>query len=158
MADIWNQASASASAPAPAPAGLTDSAWGNGEAKSALADITPANGTPTLGGPPKNEDALKLARDAGWVQPTTYNYGAKAPVTVLRGEDAEAKPDAAPAAEGEGADDAPSTRFGQSTWSHDAAKYEWKEEYGDVGPRDEKLEKELFYGEHLNRKGAKLDV
>ncbi|QSS64054.1 DEAD-box protein [Histoplasma capsulatum] len=35
--------------------------------------------------------------------------------------------------------------------------YEWKEEYGDVGPRNEELEKMLFHDEYLNRAGNKFD-
>lgn len=29
-------------------------------------------------------------------------------------------------------------------WLASSERYEWKEEYGDVAPRDERLEKELF--------------
>ncbi|OLL26584.1 ATP-dependent RNA helicase DED1 [Neolecta irregularis DAH-3] len=32
----------------------------------------------------------------------------------------------------------------ESQWAHSARKFEWKEEYGDVAPRDEELEMELF--------------
>jgi len=32
----------------------------------------------------------------------------------------------------------------QSKWAHSTRRFEWKEEYGDVAPRDEELEKELF--------------
>ena len=75
---------------------MADSTWGTAEVKQALAEITPAvNGTaPIPTGRPKNEDALKLAREAGWVQPTSYNYDAKAPVTVLNGEEVEPQPEA----------------------------------------------------------------
>ncbi|KIX01975.1 uncharacterized protein Z518_07914 [Rhinocladiella mackenziei CBS 650.93] len=37
-----------------------------------------------------------------------------------------------------------------STWAHDAERYEWDKADGDVGPRNEKLEKELFQGQHIN--------
>jgi ATP-dependent RNA helicase DDX3X len=126
--------------------------------ESALADVTPAaNGTATPAGPPKNEEALKAARDAGWVLPTAHNYTSKAPVTALNRNETEAHPDAAPAAEGEGVEDVPISRYRPSNWSHDAAKYEWSEEFGDVGPRDEQLEKDLFHGEFINRAGAKIE-
>lgn len=39
-------------------------------------------------------------------------------------------------------------------WAGQAAKYEWKAEYGDVGPADPRLEKMLFYSEHAVRKGV----
>ena len=35
--------------------------------------------------------------------------------------------------------------------------YEWKDEYGDVGPRFEELEKILFGGEHILRQGDHLE-
>ena len=132
--------------------------WGTGEMQEALAEITPANGIhPLLAGPPKNEEAAKLARDAGWVQPQAHNYNAKAPVTVLVGAETEGQPDTAQAAEGEaGAEDVPTSRHSTTTWSHDVARYEWREEFGDVGPRDATLEKDLFRGEHINRAGSKL--
>jgi ATP-dependent RNA helicase DDX3X len=136
----------------PAATGAADSTWGTAEVKQALAEITPAvNGTaPTPAGRPKNEDALKLAREAGWVQPSSYNYAAKAPVTVLNGEEFEPQPEA-------GVGDSSFSKPQTSTWSYDAVKYEWEDSFGDVGPRDEKLEKELFQGEHINRQGAKIE-
>jgi hypothetical protein len=36
--------------------------------------------------------------------------------------------------------------------------YEWKEEYGDIGPRFEALEKELFGSEFHVRTGIKFDT
>ncbi|KAJ9608379.1 hypothetical protein H2200_007367 [Cladophialophora chaetospira] len=145
MADSsWNPAAA-------------ESNWGTDDMKSALADITPAaNSTPPTG-PPKNEEALKIAREAGWVQPMAHNYKATAPITILNGDASEAQPDAAQAAEGDGAEDLKVSTYRETTWSHDAKRSEWKEEYGDVGPRDEQLERDLFHGEHINRAGAKLD-
>lgn len=133
---------------------MADSTWSTADVQSALADITPsANGTVPPSGPPKNEEAAKLARDQGWVQPTAHNYKATAPVNSLGGGNPQV--DTAQVAEGESDEERQSYRT--TTWSHDAAKYEWKEEYGDVGPRDERLEKDLFHGEHITRAGAKLD-
>ncbi|KIW73981.1 hypothetical protein PV04_02054 [Phialophora macrospora] len=154
MADSWG----TAPAPASASADPADQAWDTAVMKSVLADVTPAvNGTAIPAGPPKNEQALKAAREAGWVPPTAHNYTSKAPVTALNGDESETQPDAAPAAEGEGVEDVPMSRYRPSNWSHDAMKYEWSEEFGDVGPRDEKLEKELFHGEFINRAGAKIE-
>ena len=128
---------------------MADSTWGTTEVKMALPEITPAAGRPI------NEDALKIARDAGWVQPIAHNYSSTAPASTRDREEAAPKPETA--AEGEGAEDAPLRRQGTSTWAHDAAKYEWKEEYGDIGPTDPTLEKELFQGEHITRTGAKIE-
>lgn len=98
----------------------------------ALNDITDSvNNT----GPVKNEEAHALARDKGWVEPQEYDYNvynaslnAAAPGDVVVGD-----------------------------WSHNAEKYEWKEEYGDVGPPSEKLEAQLFRSEFINRRGLRFD-
>lgn len=46
--------------------------------------------------------------------------------------------------------------FGQ--WAASGARYEWKEEYGDVAPRDERLEKMLFGDDTTDEpSGAGLD-
>lgn len=42
-------------------------------------------------------------------------------------------------------------------WAGNATRYEWKDEYGDVGPRNEELEKQLFQAEYLARAGQRLD-
>ncbi|KXL49529.1 hypothetical protein M433DRAFT_64171 [Acidomyces richmondensis BFW] len=74
------------------------------------------------------EDLLTKAKDAGWTEKTAFNY-------------AEFK-----------------RQGGKDTDWHGAAKvYEWKDEYGDVGPRVEKLEKVLFGGEFLMRVGDHLE-
>jgi ATP-dependent RNA helicase DDX3X len=41
----------------------------------------------------------------------------------------------------------------RSQWASDAARYEWNDEFGDVGPRFEDLEKELFGDEFRPRQG-----
>ena len=43
-------------------------------------------------------------------------------------------------------------------WAGAAARYEWQDEYGDVGPRNEELEKILFHDELILRAGGKLEV
>lgn len=42
-------------------------------------------------------------------------------------------------------------------WASAAARYEWKDEYGDVGPRNEELEKQLFGGEFMSRAGHRFE-
>ena len=42
-------------------------------------------------------------------------------------------------------------------WANKAAIYEWKEEYGEIGPRFEALEKQLFGADHV-RSGIKFDT
>ena len=38
-------------------------------------------------------------------------------------------------------------------WAHGAAKYEWKDEYGDIGPRSADLEKALYDDSFISRVG-----
>lgn len=42
-------------------------------------------------------------------------------------------------------------------WAGVAARYEWKDEYGDVGPPNAELEKELFESEFIPRVGLHLE-
>jgi ATP-dependent RNA helicase DDX3X len=54
-----------------------------------------------------------------------------------------------------------SCRFGgimSGDWANKGALYEWKDEYGDVGPRFEALEKQLFHSEYHVRTGIKFDT
>ena len=114
---------------------LTMPAYDTGEMASALPDVTNgavANGT----GPVKNVEAAKEARDKGWVEPQEYDYSAAA---------------APPAGVAQIGDQ------GAPSWAHNAVKYEWKEDYGDVGPKIPELEEQLFRSEFLNRKGLKFD-
>ncbi|KAJ5114800.1 hypothetical protein NUU61_000559 [Penicillium alfredii] len=41
-------------------------------------------------------------------------------------------------------------------WAGIAARYEWQDEYGDVGPRNPDLEQQLFHHEYITRVGHKL--
>ena len=43
-------------------------------------------------------------------------------------------------------------------WASGAAKYEWKEEYGDIGPPHPELEKQLFKDQFINRIGPQFNV
>ncbi|EPS26837.1 hypothetical protein PDE_01776 [Penicillium oxalicum 114-2] len=57
-----------------------------------------------------------------------------------------------PAIPSQGTDNV-NTDPGSPKWGGNAARYEWKDEYGDVGPRNEELERELFHDEHIPRPG-----
>jgi ATP-dependent RNA helicase DDX3X len=46
--------------------------------------------------------------------------------------------------------------LGAQDWASNAAKYEWDEEYGDVGPKFPELEKQLFGSEHCTRTGIEF--
>ena len=78
------------------------------------------------------------AREQGWNEPEQYDYD------MFKGE----------AKASENDEQGPQL----PEWDFNAAKYEWKEEYGDVGPENEKLEDMLFRDENHVRSGEHLDV
>lgn len=109
------------------------------EAEVALRDSTnEMQANPT--GPPRDEEKFKLAREKGWVQPTAYNYTAQAPPN---GTDSANTPTAMDS--------------GMPLWMSKAVKYDWKEEYGDVGDAIPELEAELFGSEFRTKKGIRFD-
>lgn len=87
----------------------------------------------------KDLDAAKRSRDAGWTEPQEFDYDAYN----------EKKPSDEEKSGAAGSQSVP--------WAGSAAKYEWKEEYGDVGPRHEALEEMLFRNEYINRTGVQLE-
>jgi ATP-dependent RNA helicase DDX3X len=99
---------------------------------TALKDVTHVVNN---GAHPKNEEAHTLAREKGWVEPQQFDYDAYN-------------------AAGKGA---AAGEFGKSEWAHGAEKYEWQEEYGQVGPPSVSLEAQLFRSEFINRQGLKFD-
>ena len=67
-------------------------------------------------------DVAQLSiRDAGWVEPQKYDY-----------ETYNANPKEL------------ATQLDLPSWAANAAKYEWSDEYGDIGPAHPELEKMLF--------------
>lgn len=76
---------------------------------------------------PNPEAAQKVAREKGWTDPVPFEYAELANSKDHR------------------------------DWAGIAARYEWKDEYGDVGPAVPELEDQLFRGELIARAGAKLD-
>lgn len=117
------------------------------ETADMAAPITDATNGTGAQGPKRDEESSKRARELGWVQPQSYNYDAKAPTVQVN------TVDDAPEVDDE---EKVVSVHQSSTWAHDAPKYEWQEEYGDVGPRNVALEKELFQGDHINRAGEKF--
>lgn len=77
-----------------------------------------------------DHDAAQRARDHGWSEQHKFDY-----------EALKAKPN---------------DKDGSATgpvWAANAKKYEWDDDYGDVGPVHEQLELELFGKEHVVKKG-----
>ena len=73
----------------------------------------------------KNAEFVQRSRDAGWVEPVKYDYEA------YNANTKESR-------------DALEPTHELPTWAANATKYEWSDEYGDVGPAHEELEKMLF--------------
>ncbi|KGO59207.1 Helicase, C-terminal [Penicillium expansum] len=76
---------------------------------------------------PNPQAAQKVAREKGWTEPVPFEYAELANSKDHR------------------------------DWAGIATRYEWKDEYGDVGPAVPELEEQLFRGELIARAGAKLD-
>lgn len=105
------------------------------ESGDALADITRKVANVQV-----NEDALKRVREAQWTEPQKFDYDAyNAGPKDQRSSKSAADPDA----------DVP-------TWAANAAKYEWSDEYGDVGPAHPALEEMLFGGDEKMQKGEEF--
>ncbi|KAK0802801.1 hypothetical protein LTR59_004903 [Friedmanniomyces endolithicus] len=74
------------------------------------------------------DDYAAKARGAGWTEKTAFDY-----------------------------DQYNRTGGDSHNWAGSAKKYEWKDEYGDVGPEVPELEQLLFGGEFQMRKGAHFE-
>lgn len=98
----------------------------------ALADVTNKMSNTHV-----NEEAVKRVRDANWTEPQKFDYAAYNAASQDRAQ---------ASASVEGDNDLPA-------WAANAVKYEWSEEYGDVGPAHKELEDMLFGGEHVMKKG-----
>lgn len=112
-----------------------------------MASFEPSENTMEVGDvPPKhlgNPEAAALARDKGWVAPEEYDYS----------KYTQAGPDHGAAEAGE-----PGNVLEEEVqWASNAAKYEWSDEYGDVGPENPELEKMLFQSDLIIRAGVKFD-
>lgn len=115
-----------------------------------VSDVTAALTHVTNGAPPQsvqNQQQLEFLQQSGWVPRNAYNYGAKEPTVNM----STVKQDLA-----HQQDPVEGSATKSTGWAHDAAKYEWSDSYGDVGPKVEALEKELFRGEFINRAGGKF--
>ncbi|KAJ5970587.1 Helicase C-terminal [Penicillium vulpinum] len=76
---------------------------------------------------PTVETAKQVAREKGWTDPVPFEY-----------------------------DELANTKDHRD-WAGVAARYEWKDEYGDVGPAVPELEEQLFGSDLIIRVGAKID-
>ena len=99
--------------------------------QEALGDVTNNPSVPRADGEDPN-----LAAEKGWAPPSAYKYdeynaaGKQAEEIVAASEEG---------------------------WASNSARYEWNDEFGDVGPAVPELEKQLYRHEFTNRKGIKYD-
>ena len=108
--------------------------FGGAEMARALGDITNTQPATQSGDNPLNGGPGA----AGWVPKANYNY---------------ALYNAADRGSRQAADEAANV----PAWAANAKKYEWSDEYGDVGPAHPELEKQLFGDEHLMRSGDQFE-
>ena len=123
-----------------------------------MTSLENAVGTMSLGDTKANIPARFAHQDsalaASWdaIKPVEYNY------EIYNASTHEARQDAERTAvekkvnhDEQFIDDVP-------LWASNAVKYEWNDEYGDVGPAHPELERQLFQDRYQNRAGEKLDV
>ena len=79
----------------------------------------------------KAADAERV-RDAQWTEPQKYDYDAY---------------------NAKGKEEIAESELNLPDWAHGAVKYEWSDEYGDVGPEFKELERALFGDDTKTSKG-----
>ena len=97
--------------------------------------------------PPSIEEGRALVRSCNWPEAVRYEYSVynvKPDETDENKEGSEAKPLHEPPKEPD--------------WLHNAAKYEWDDTYGEIGPEVPELEEQLFHGEHLLSRGSDIQA
>jgi ATP-dependent RNA helicase DDX3X len=104
------------------------------EMSAALDEVTNFNGH-------MNAEAAAVAREKGWVEPEKYDYGKYN------------APNHAENPVGEGG-----AIVEDVEWASSAAKYEWNDEFGDIGPADHQLECMLFHSDLISRVGIKFET
>lgn len=96
------------------------------------ATTTSIDGNPFTDASASAEALRAKAREHNWAPTTTYDYDALT-------------------ATGPGGGD------GAVPWASSSQRYEWKDEYGDVGPPVPELEEALFHSEDVNRAGIRFE-
>lgn len=89
----------------------------------------------------KNEEAINRVKEAKWGDREEYDY---------------AKYTAGPRDKAAPAPELDQPQTDAPTWAANAAKYEWDNDYGDVGPVHKELETMLFGDEHKMEQGQEF--
>lgn len=100
-------------------------------------------------------------QDAGWVQKQAYDYatytmGNKELQQQREAQGAQETQPEVSENHNENEDDAVGG-LKEGDWAGNAAVYEWNDEFGDVGPKFEALEKQLFGAGNHTRTGIKFE-
>ena len=90
-------------------------------------------------------EAAQRAKESNWTEPQKFDYD------LYKADNKDRERGAAAAAPAE--DDEPND---DPTWAANATKYEWKDEYGEVGPAHEALERQLFSKDEHAEKGSEF--
>ena len=113
--------------------------WESGVGKLSLADQTNKPRDPTDSEANSRNGATE-GKAGAWVERTGYNYDMYNASTREEREAMEKEVYTEDIA----------------IWAASAQKYEWKDEYGDVGPAYPELEKQLFNHDFINRQGKAM--
>lgn len=139
------------------------SATGAGEASSKSVATQPI---PITKAEKAARDAAAIAEaerqfNAGWGKPLAYDYGRYTLPGSTPANEAESKTLAVAAVDLTKAVadplDTATENDNVPIWASNAKKYEWSDEFGDVGPVFRDLELQLFHSEHINRTGIAFD-
>lgn len=102
----------------------------------ALSDVTNKIGNVQVNGA-----ALDRVKEAKWGAPQGFNY---------------TKYNAGPRDQTAPASEPDQPQEDASDWAANAAKYEWNDDYGDIGPDHKELENILFGDEHKMQQGEEF--
>ena len=116
--------------------------WGEDLSKALPDPAADDNNQGEQGGDTNAKKPKETPQEHGWAQPVGIDYG-----RYLDQQSAPARGNGDAPAGGEAPDNAVGHTIGE--WASEAVKYEWKDEYGDVGPAFPELEAQLFGGSHV---------
>ena len=107
---------------------------------------------------PVNRSQVPLATNWSAIKPIEYDYSVYNATTREEREVAEKAISERRAAEQKEEDQDGEFTADVPLWASNAVKYEWRDEYGDIGPAQPELEKQLFRDRFTNRAGSKLET
>lgn len=103
---------------------------------ASLADVTNKMASTNVNA--RDEAAIGRVKEANWSAPEKFNYDSYNADSKEKREAVEAVQDV-------------------PAWAANAVKYEWSDEYGDVGPEFAELENILFGDVHQVKAGAQMN-